>query len=52
MSLPVNNKNNGKGGNKGPNNAQGSKFIVKPNSGKAVGATKNQLRQAVREAAN
>jgi hypothetical protein len=44
MSLPVNNKNNSKVGNKGHNNAQGSKFIVKPNTGKAIGAAKKPIK--------
>jgi hypothetical protein len=35
MSLPTNNKQNGKKGNKGPKNAGGSKFITKP--GKVAG---------------
>lgn len=44
MSLPVNNKNSGKPGNKGPKGAvQGSKFIAKPGT-KASGATKKPIK--------
>ncbi len=45
MSLPVNNKNNGKPGSKGPKGgaAQGSKFIAKPGA-KAVGTTKKPIK--------
>lgn len=45
MSLPVNNKNSGKPGSKGPKGSPqgGSKFIAKPGA-KAVGATKKPIK--------
>ena len=45
MSLPVNNKNSGKPGSKGPKGGmgQGSKFIAKPGA-KAVGTTKKPIK--------
>ena len=44
MSLPVNNKNSGKPGSKGPKaSATGSKFIAKPGA-KAVGTTKKPIK--------
>ncbi|HQR93115.1 MAG TPA: hypothetical protein PLK14_10180 [Sediminibacterium sp.] len=44
MSLPVNNKNSGKPGSKGPKaSAAGSKFIAKPGA-KAVGTTKKPIK--------
>ncbi len=44
MSLPVNNKNSGKAGSKGPKGmAQGSKFIAKPGA-KAIGAVKKPVK--------
>lgn len=44
MSLPVNNKNGGKPGSKGPKGAaQGSKFIAKPGT-KASGAIKKPIK--------
>ncbi len=45
MSLPVNNKNNGKSGSKGPKGmAQGSKFIAKPGAKAAGGANKKPIK--------
>jgi hypothetical protein len=45
MSLPVNNKNGGKAGGKGPKGGvgQGSKFIAKPGT-KATGVTKKPIK--------
>ena len=44
MSLPVNNKNSGKPGSKGPKaNAAGSKFIAKPGA-KEVVTTKKLIK--------
>ncbi len=43
MALPVNNAKGGKAGSKNQkNNAQSSKFIVKP--GKALGVTKKPIK--------
>lgn len=42
MALPVNNKNNGKGGKKKPQNATGSQFISKP--GKNVTIAKKPVK--------
>ncbi len=45
MGLPVNNNKGGKGGNKSQhNNTQSSKFISKPGTTKAVGATKKPIK--------
>lgn len=45
MGLPVNNKNAGKAGAKGPKGgmAQGSKFIAKPGT-KATGVSKKPIK--------
>ena len=44
MSLPVNNKNSGKPGSKGPKSGlQGSKFIAKPGA-KAAGPGKKPIK--------
>lgn len=45
MSLPVNNKNSGKAGSKGPKGGlQGSKFIAKPSGAKAIGGGKKPIK--------
>ncbi|MEN9686613.1 MAG: hypothetical protein RLZZ28_2399 [Bacteroidota bacterium] len=46
MSLPVNNKNNGKSGGKGPKGGglQGSKFIAKPGVLKGAGGGKKPVK--------
>ncbi len=46
MSLPTNNKNNGKPGSKGPKGGmgQGSKFIAKPSGAKAIGGGKKPIK--------
>ena len=45
MSLPVNNKNNGKPGSKNAKGGlQGSKFIAKPNAAKAMGGGKKTIK--------
>ncbi len=45
MSLPVNNKNNGKPGSKGPKGGlQGSKFIAKPGTKASGGANKKPIK--------
>lgn len=46
MSLPVNNKNSGKPGSKGPKGGgmMGSKFIAKPGGAKAIGGGKKPVK--------
>lgn len=45
MGLPTNNKGNSKlPGNSGKANNSSSKFITKPSSSKAVGATKKPIK--------
>ncbi len=45
MALPVNNKNGGKAGSKGPKGGpQGSKFIAKPNAAKPMGGGKKPIK--------
>lgn len=53
MSLPVNNKNAGKAGNKmAKPGAQNSKFIVKPGGSKGSGGGKNLSKRVVHGAAD